>query len=185
MEFEHYEKVSIKNVSLSNMGFVVFLKRKEIENVLPIFIGASEAHSISAAFNNNKLPRPLSHDLFKNILNELECDIQKIYITKLEEDTYYAVIEVKKGEEKLFMDARPSDAIALALRYKAQIFVNPEVLDIAAVNINDDELKPVDDKKPKGQLQVYKEAMEKAVASERYEDAAKLRDQIKNIQKHN
>jgi len=185
MDLNNYELMTIQNVSLSNMGFVVFLKRNINDHVLPIFIGASEAHSISAALNGQKLPRPLSHDLFKNILGELDCNLQTVFITQLQEDTYYAQIQLIKDNEKLMIDARPSDAIALALRYSAPIYSHHNILDKAAVALPDEETKPIEDKKLKSQLDVYKEAMAKAIDSERYEDAANLRDQIKNIQKNN
>lgn len=185
MDLNDYELMTIQNVSLSNMGFVVFLKRNINDNVLPIFIGASEAHSISAALNGQKLPRPLSHDLFKNILGELNCDLQTVYITELQEDTYYAQIQLIKGEQKLLIDARPSDAIALALRYSAPIYSHHNVLEKAAVVLPEGDSKSIEDKESKSQLEVYKDGMAKAIESERYEDAAKLRDQIKNIQKNN
>lgn len=183
MDLENYERVSVENVSLTNVGFVVFLKRTENSEVLPIFIGAAEAHSISAVLNNQTLPRPLSHDLFKNILDELECKVEQIFVHSLKEDTFYASIMLLLSHEKeIEIDSRPSDAIAMALRSDIPIYVHREVLKEAAVLLSEEEKMK---QEGKSQLQVFQEAMEKAIQEERYEDAAKLRDQIKFIDKNN
>lgn len=175
------EQVSVENISLSNLGFVIFLKRQEDDNVLPIFIGAPEAHSIAAAYNNHKFPRPLTHDLFKNILELLDCELTRIIITELVESTFYAKIYLHRNGENFQIDARPSDAIALALRFRADIFVSKAVLDSAAINLNDEDdvstsIDPVQ--------QMHTE-LEQAIAEERYEVAARLRDELKKLENDN
>ena len=177
--------MKVKNVSLTNMGFVVFLTQQNQDEVLPIFIGASEAHSISAVLNQQIVTRPLSHDLMKNVLTELDCQLEYILITKIEEDTFYAELVFENNGKQMVVDARPSDAIALALRYKKDIYTHRKVINEALVNLESEkEDKPAVDNL-KNQHDVYKEAMNKAIAEERYEDAAKLRDQLKSIQKTN
>lgn len=180
MDESMIDQVKVENISLSNLGFVIFLKKDGETNVLPIFIGAPEAHSIAAAYNNHKFPRPLSHDLFKNILELLDCEISRIVITDLIESTFYAKIYLTKIDENFQIDARPSDAIAMALRFKAPIFVSKAVMEAASINLNQEEMKEQMDT-----IQQLKSELEQAVAEERYEDAARIRDELKKLQNDN
>jgi len=176
MEKSNFIEVKIENISLSNLGFIVFLKREGDENVLPICIGAMEAHSIAACYNNQSFPRPLSHDLFKGILKNLNCKIIKIHVTDLIDGTFYARIFLLNGGKELDVDSRPSDAIALALRFGAPIYVHTDVLKAASVNLDktkEKEAEPIDP------IQKLKNDLKKAVTEERYEDAAKIRDELK------
>ena len=172
-----FVKVKIENISLSNLGFIIFLKRDGNDSVLPICIGAMEAHSIAASFNNQQFPRPLSHDLFKNILGNLDCKVTKIHITDLIDGTFYARIFLNKGDTELDIDSRPSDAIALALRFEAPIFVHDKVLKAASVHV--DQTSRQKAQEPKDPAQRIQEELQKAIADERYEDAARIRDEIK------
>ena len=176
MEKSPFVQVKIENISLSNLGFIVFLKKEGDDSVLPICIGAMEAHSIAASYNNQKFPRPLSHDLFKSILNTLKCEVIRIHVTDLIDGTFYARIFIKNGDRELDIDSRPSDAIALALRFSAPIYVHDEVLRTASVNMNQTKDKP---KEPIDPVQKLKDSLKKAVEEERYEDAAKIRDELK------
>ncbi len=176
MDKSPFSKVKIENISLSNLGFIVFLKRDGDDDVLPICIGAMEAHSIAACYNNQSFPRPLSHDLFKSILGDLNCKISKIHITDLIDGTFYARIFIENGKNVLDIDSRPSDAIALALRFDAPIFVHEKVLKAATVNLDNARGK---EKEPIDPIQKLTEDLKKAVSEERYEDAAKLRDELK------
>ena len=133
-------QVKVENISLSNLGFVIFLKGEVGDRVLPIFIGAPEAHSIAAAYNNHKFPRPLTHDLFKNILELLDCNLTQIIITDLVESTFFAKIYLKKGEENMQIDARPSDAVAMALRFRAPIFVSRALMESTSISLKQDEI---------------------------------------------
>ena len=176
-------QVKVENIALNNLGFVIFLKEEGASTVLPIFIGAPEAHSIAAAYTNHKFPRPLSHDLFKNMLQLLDCTITRIIITDLVESTFYAKIYLKNEKENFQIDSRPSDAIALALRFKAPIFISKAVLEIASINIDNQTPKIKDQQVDTvGQL---KSELEQAVTEERYEDAAKIRDELKKLQNDN
>ncbi len=168
-------RVKIENISLSNLGFIVFLKKDGDENVLPICIGAMEAHSIAASYNNQDFPRPLTHDLFKNVLLTFDCEVVKIHVTELVDGTFYARVFLKNEKEELDIDSRPSDAIALALRFQAPIFVHEDVLKVASVNMNQAKEKP---ELPQDPVQILKDNLQKAVAEERYEDAAKIRDEL-------
>ncbi|WP_022854633.1 bifunctional nuclease family protein [Thermodesulfobacterium thermophilum] len=106
---------------------VMLLKEAEGERILPIWIGVLEATSIAAKLENIQFPRPLTHDLIKNIFENLGITIPKVEIVDLKDNTYYALITVVTGDKVLEIDSRPSDAIALALRLNAEIFVDEEV----------------------------------------------------------
>ncbi len=107
---------------------VMLLKEAEGDRILPIWIGVLEATSIAAKLENIQFPRPLTHDLMKNIFDHLGIKIPKIEIVDLKDNTYYAVITIDIEGKTIDIDARPSDAVALALRTGAEIFVNEEVL---------------------------------------------------------
>lgn len=113
---------------------VLILKDLEEKQVLPIWIGATEAMAISLALNEVKLPRPMTHDLLLNVFKELGAAVLGVSVVSLEDGTYYAEIEVAVGETKKRIDSRPSDAIALALRAGSPIRVSEAVLTQAALN---------------------------------------------------
>ncbi len=108
---------------------LLILKDTEEEHVLPIWIGAMEAMSISITLNKVTISRPLTHDLLLNTLVALGATIHQIEITELKEGTYYAKIHLKHNEKDYQIDSRPSDAIALAVRAEAPIFANKELLE--------------------------------------------------------
>jgi uncharacterized protein len=107
---------------------IVILKDLEEEDVLPIWIGLLEASSIATALENVQTPRPMTHDLLKNVLDNLGARVVKIEVNDLKDNTYYAIIHLEVSEKRLTIDARPSDAIALALRVNASIFVDENVI---------------------------------------------------------
>jgi bifunctional DNase/RNase len=107
---------------------IVILKDLEEQDVLPIWIGLLEASSIATALENVQTPRPMTHDLLKNVLDVLEAKVFKIEVNDLKDNTYYAVIHLEVNGQRLTIDSRPSDAIALALRVGASIFVDELVI---------------------------------------------------------
>lgn len=173
-------QVTIENISLSNLGFVVFLRRSDADKVLPIFIGAPEAHSIAAAYNNHKFPRPLTHDLFRNVLDLLECKVTRIVITGITENTFFSKIFLQRTDENFQIDSRPSDALALALRFKAPVFVQKSVLETASID-----MKTENSPEKLDAVQQLKDELEQAVIEERYEDAARIRDELKKLHNDN
>lgn len=114
-----------------NKAPILILKDVAEENVLPIWIGAMEAMSISLALNNVDFPRPMTHDLLLNVLTELGVGVESVEIVRMEEGTFYA--ELVLGERERRVDCRPSDAIALAVRVEAPVFVAEEVLEQAGI----------------------------------------------------
>ena len=107
---------------------IVLLSAKEGERVLPIWVGIFEANAIALQVENISTPRPMTHDLLRNIIQDLEGTVQRIVISDLQDNTFFALIYVRINGETLAIDARPSDAIALALRTKAPIFVEDTVI---------------------------------------------------------
>lgn len=182
-------EVNIENVSLSKLGFIVFLRREGAESVLPICIGAAEAHSIAAAYNNRSFPRPLSHDLFKNVLDTLDCTVKKVHVTDLVDGTFYARIFLTQNGREYDIDSRPSDAIALALRFEVPIWVSEHVLDSAAIDMELVEKsggkKVPEPKRPLDPIEALQQELAEAVGKEQYERAAELRDELQKLQAGN
>jgi uncharacterized protein len=108
---------------------IVVLRDLEEKTTVPIWIGLVEASAIAMELENIKIQRPLTHDLMRNLLIELNVEVIKIEVTDLRDSTYFALIHLKTGEKLLTIDSRPSDAIALALRTKSPIFVSDLVIE--------------------------------------------------------
>ena len=107
---------------------IIILKDVGGETVLPIWVGVYEANAIALEMEKVSPPRPMTHDLIKNVLVGLETQVHKVVVTELREDTFYAVIWLDRGGEVISIDSRPSDALALALRVDCPIFVDDLVL---------------------------------------------------------
>jgi len=107
---------------------IVLLKESDSETVLPIWVGIYEANAIALEIEKVSTPRPMTHDLLRNLLVGLEATVLKVVVTELREDTFYAVIWLDRGGEIISIDSRPSDAIALALRMDCPIYVEDEVI---------------------------------------------------------
>ena len=115
---------------ITNMPIII-LRDKDGQRVLPIWVGVFEANAIALQIENVTTPRPMTHDLLKNVIQDLRGRIEKIVVSDLKENTFYALIYLTVGGEMMAVDARPSDAIALALRARAPIFVEEKVIDHA------------------------------------------------------
>ena len=107
---------------------IVILQSVEKNTLLPIWVGIFEANAIALQIERIDTPRPLTHDLIKNILLQLDANVDKIVVTDLQENTFYAVIHLRMNGDHITIDSRPSDAIALALRTDAPIYVTEEVI---------------------------------------------------------
>jgi len=107
---------------------IVLLRDPKSEAVLPIWVGLSEANAIALQIENISTPRPMTHDLLKSVLVNLDAVVEKIVITELKDNTFYALIHLTRDGKSIQIDSRPSDAIALALRANAPIFVEEEVI---------------------------------------------------------
>jgi len=112
---------------LSNMPIII-LKDEEEKRSLPIWVGIFEANAIALELEKISTPRPMTHDLIKNILESIDARVLKVVVTDLKENTFYAALHVQLGDVEYTVDSRPSDAIALALRVAAPIYVDEEVV---------------------------------------------------------
>lgn len=188
--------VKVSQLFLSNMGFVVILQSDGDDRSVPIFIGAAEAQAIAIQMQEVKVPRPLTHDLLKNVLDFMECRIKRIEVCDIRDGTYYGRLVVERDGEDMEIDCRPSDAIALALRSASPIFVHEKVMEDAGRVLDtlepDEDIESMSDEsetsaeksKPKSPIEILNLKLEKAVKEERYEDAARFRDEIDQINKH-
>jgi bifunctional DNase/RNase len=107
---------------------IVILKDAKSDTVLPIWVGIYEANAIALEIEKVSTPRPMTHDLIKNVLTGLDAHVHKVVVTELKEDTFYAVIWMEREGRVISVDSRPSDALALALRVDCPIYVDDEVL---------------------------------------------------------
>ncbi|MBK6909988.1 MAG: bifunctional nuclease family protein [bacterium] len=158
-------------------GYVVILKEKDGERWLPIFIGAAEAQSISLLLQGLEYARPMTYDLFAAILLESGIEVRGTTICDLRDNTFYAEVEMKiaNGEIRR-IDARPSDAIALALKTKSAISVSKKVMDGAAVSNEPVNRSIVE------QIAYLHQKLKECVEMEAYEEAAKIRDHIHSLE---
>jgi bifunctional DNase/RNase len=181
--------VEIANVAVLDKRFIIFLKSENDERVLPIFIDEQQAQSIIVQINHVEIPRPLTHDLFKTVLDSLGCRIARIEVSEVREDTFYARLVVEGNGNSFDFDARPSDAICLALRFGAPMFVHENVMDKAGIIMEKsgtDEAESLDELRPEeSPLDALKRKLEQAIKEERYEEAARLRDEINKMTKAN
>ncbi|MBI3456035.1 MAG: bifunctional nuclease family protein [Candidatus Rokubacteria bacterium] len=112
---------------VSNMPIII-LRDEEERRSLPIWVGIFEANAIALELEKISTPRPMTHDLIKNLLESVEAKVEKIVVNDLRDNTFFALIHLRLGDEEITVDSRPSDAIALALRVGAPIFVDEDVV---------------------------------------------------------
>jgi hypothetical protein len=176
----------------SGGAYALILREVHGNRRLPIIIGQAEAQSIALEMEGIKPPRPLTHDLMKNIISAFGAELTDVYIDELRDGTFFAKLNIDSQQ----IDSRPSDAIALAVRYGVQIFVSAAVMEEAAF-VPEDE----DDDQPSAQQQTQKEReqrgapvtkkekltqltqnLREAIEREEYEKAAKIRDDIRKLE---
>ncbi|MCK5577045.1 MAG: bifunctional nuclease family protein [Dehalococcoidales bacterium] len=131
-------RVGLMNPQLTrlNSQYVVMLKEKTAERYLPIFIGPAEANAIAIKLRGESLPRPLTHDLLQSMVDALGATVDSIIVNDLKNDTFYAKIILNVGDGQMEIDARPSDALALAVRVDAPIFADEAILDKAGISLD-------------------------------------------------
>lgn len=189
MDDSQLDRVKVERIQITHQGFFVYLRKDGADGevaLLPISTGGAEAQAIAFAFNNAKFPRPMTHDLFRNVLELLDCELARVVITHIVESTFFAKLYLTRGAESFQIDSRPSDAVALALRFKAPIFVAKTVMQSAGITLphgaDDDDEEDGEGLQPAQRL---RRDLETAVLEERYEDAARVRDEIKKLQNDN
>ena len=130
-------------VSLMNYQRVVILKEKDTDMFLPIWIGPAEADSIAVKLQDVSVPRPLTHDLLNLVITTLGGAVSHIVVSDLQDDTFYAKINIQLNGSNFEVDSRPSDAIALAVRVKVPIYVEDKVMEKAGVALDKETGKPI------------------------------------------
>ena len=155
---------------------------------LPIIIGMFEAQAIAIELENIVTNRPMTHDLFKTMATGFHVSLKEVSISQIKEGVFYAEVVMTDGKREIKMDSRPSDAIALALRFKVSIFASEEVMKEASIQIEHEELmhepakqeQKKDEPKSMSDLsqKELQERLEKAVQEENFEEAAKIRDEL-------
>lgn len=189
-------EVKISDITITNVGFAVFLKPKDSRpdsKVVPIFIGPLETQAITSILDGFSPPRPMTHDLLMLIIPSLGGKVIKVTIDEIIDSTFFAKITIRRDEELLLIDARPSDSIALALRAEAPIYITRNILEEAGVFMKDGEIpqeSSTDEsssefystsQQSKTPLEILEDSLGAAIKAEDYEAAAKIRDQIKRF----
>ena len=138
-------EVSVARLGLDSVSssYVVILQEKGGDRLLPIWIGQPEAESIVMEMNHIRPPRPLTHDLCKRLITGMGAVLHRVQITKVQDNTYFAELHLLRGEDLFQIDARPSDSIAIALRFSAPIFAQESLL--TAIEVEDADLGVDDD----------------------------------------
>ncbi len=195
------EKVQLVVLGLSaspasNNAYALILKEVDGDRRLPIIIGAFEAQAIALEMEGVTPPRPMTHDLIKSIVDSFGSTLTEVHINDLVDGTFYAKLVF---DNEIEIDSRPSDAVALAVRYGTPVFVNSEILDMTGVvpqsedspmqeDDDDDDLKFIKASEkerskphPKSRLEQIQNELDKAIKDENYERAAALRDELKRL----
>jgi len=190
-------QVDILGLSTSphtNGAYALILYELEGKRKLPIIIGGFEAQAIALKLENIKPPRPFTHDLFKNIADAFHLHVNEIIIDELHNETFYAKVICEVNGEVHEIDARPSDAIAIAVRFNAPLFVTEEIMNEAGIKEEqkeegEDEAVPEAEEivsttvTPDTLLNELQTSLNEAISNENYEEAAKLRDEISRMKK--
>ena len=172
--------VNVEKISYhtSSRSYAVLLKENDSDLVLPILVGSFEAQSIALALEVVATPRPLTHDLICDMIRKIDAELISVNISQLNDGVFYAKLKLRgSGFGTKIIDARPSDAISIALRLNAQIYVTPEIINEAGVYKKDIN----ESIKPKYSIEDLELKLKKAVEKEEYEKAAKIRDKIKEL----
>ncbi|MEI8033054.1 MAG: bifunctional nuclease family protein [Chlorobiaceae bacterium] len=192
-------QVDILGLSTSphtNGAYALILYELEGKRKLPIIIGGFEAQAIALKLENIKPPRPFTHDLFKNIADAFHLHVNEIIIDELHNETFYAKVVCEVNGEIHEIDARPSDAIAIAVRFNAPLYVTEEIMDEAGIKEEqkeegeEDEVEPAEEPEeavtslplsPEVRLDELQASLADAITNENYEEAARLRDEITRL----
>lgn len=181
----------------SGGAYALILNEPTANRRLPIIIGTFEAQAIALELENIKPPRPMTHDLLKEIIKSFDTQVKQIVINELKEGTFYAQIHYDYEGHNVELDARPSDAIALAIRFKAPIFVEKSIIEEAGITAEHEQSTGTAESamqepatsaegspNPENKMESLEKQLSTAIEKEDYEKAAKLRDEIERIKKN-
>jgi uncharacterized protein len=200
MEGQTFVEAAIWTVAQTDQGNVVLVRPKGTDLAVPIFIGQLETQSILIGMGGVEVPRPLTHDLMLSVISGLRAELSRIEIHDLSEGTFYARLILRAEDGEVVVDARPSDAIGVAVRAGCPVFIAESVVEEAGISINLVAGLQVDSDAPsplpaaetaagplarasnEGVAMNLRSELEKAVADEDYERAAALRDKLKELE---
>jgi uncharacterized protein len=199
VEGQTFVEATIWTVAQTDQGNVVLVRPKGSDLAVPIFIGQLETQSILIGMGGVEVPRPLTHDLMLNVISDLGAELQRIEIHELREGTFYARLIMRSDLGEVVIDARPSDAIGLAVRAACPVFIAESVVEEAGISINlvaglQIDSDAIGDAIPgeaggaiatassEGVAMNLRSELEKAVADEDYERAAAIRDKLKELE---
>ena len=195
MDYIQVDIIGLSTSPSSGGAYALVLGEVDGNRRLPIIIGAFEAQAIALELEKIQPPRPITHDLLRDLFDAIDADITDIVIDDLREGTFFAKIRYVFGGKENQLDARPSDAVALAVRSDAPIYVVPAVLDEAGIPAEDESASPLaratEEEEPsevttaRSPVERMQAQLDKAIESEDYERAAKLRDEIEQMKKEN
>ena len=192
MNFTRVRIIGLSTSPSSGGAYALVLGEEDGNRRLPIIIGAFEAQAIALELEKIQPPRPMTHDLLRDTLESVEASVNEVVIDELREGTFFAKIRYTHSGENDQLDARPSDAVALAVRVDAPIFVAPDVLDEAGIVADDEEegVSGLGAEESSAQEELSSDAtplermekeLDQAIEEEDYERAAELRDQIEQL----
>ncbi|MFO8063387.1 MAG: bifunctional nuclease domain-containing protein [Spirochaetota bacterium] len=177
-------EAEIWTVARTDKGNAVLVKPLGSERAVPIFIGQLEAQSILIGLGNVPMPRPLTHDLFISIMEKISVEVERVEVTDLKDGTFYARLLLKQGENDLSIDSRPSDALGIAARLRCPLYISEAIVDEAGVAINlitEEESESDTSSEREAERSRLEEELQKAIDEENYEEAARIRDQMKDL----
>ncbi len=172
----------------SGGAYALILNEVEGNRRLPIIIGTFEAQAIALELEHIKPPRPMTHDLLKNMIQNFGANVNQVFINDLSEGTFFAKIIYEENGQEMEQDARPSDAIALAVRFDASIFVAGEILEEAGIISEGEQGEELtstsgsqEQTREMTKLEKLEDELQTAIDTENYEKAARLRDEIQKL----
>ncbi len=180
-------EAEIWTVARTDQGNAILIRPLGAEVAVPIFIGQLEAQSILIGLGNVPMPRPYTHDLFISLLNQSGMKLEKVEIISLKESVFFAQLVLTKSEGTIILDSRPSDSIALAVRAKCPIFIAESVVDEAGIPlsaITEEGKEPREDPRQQEREELQSQ-LEKLIEEENYEEAAKVRDRLRDLDMEN
>ncbi|RPJ09190.1 MAG: hypothetical protein EHM28_02245 [Spirochaetaceae bacterium] len=172
-------------VAKAEHGSAVLIRPVGSDVAVPIFIGQAEAQAILIGLGSISIPRPLTHDLLISTLKHLNTEITRIEITELKDDTFFARLILNQNGTDISIDSRPSDCIAIAVRVKCPLYIDELVVDKAGISVNivqEAAQYNFEQTEKETQIEELKVNLEKAVEAENYEEAARIRDKIREIE---
>lgn len=193
MDYIQVDIIGLSTSPSSGGAYALVLGEVDGNRRLPIIIGAYEAQAIALELEKIQPPRPMTHDLLRDLFEAVDADVTDVVIDDLREGTFFAKIRYVVGGKEAQLDARPSDAVALAVRTDAPIYVTPAVLDEAGIPAEDEGLTPspraadpeVAPATPQSKMERIQAQLAKAIEAEDYERAAQLRDEIERLKSEN